>query len=998
MRTHKHHHSNCNNSRRLQQFWLWLSCCLTAAIIFSACARKDYGAFQQDRSSREQQQLYKDLHAPLHSSHTLLKKLLPRAQASTMLFELRQSGARMVERAIRQEDLWNERLAVFFLTPRVRSDGYDLFYFDPRAMRIQQIPATSDSNEPVHAIVRSCPVRRKPTFTQNELDVFYYSFRLDEDSGLRFHRHRRLSAHPGNNIMPVMLPDYHMVVYTSVDSEGRKRIMQVPLFAEDAADTEARLLISDPAVESTHPRILSDGSLGIIANPEGYFRAYEFDLRKRSYRPTSKRAAGADHGDLVLSSLNGKDTPLLFRVPERLDLQTLLGLVEAHNTSVNRYRALLAAALIQARRSKLHVLPNMEFGVYYTPLGTIASGSSIASGDFLTEGISRGLLGLVQNLLAIPKHLALSEAQVVRAQIAHGTLLDEINQRQAEVADLYFQAQLFQQLLEIDKTLLDIVKQQEQRQQHRKHHGTAISVEVMGLETSVIAVEKRLADHQRRYDLLMDEIKSLCALPRHKQIELDTEIYLFEKDRIETYTELKQMAILNNPGIQAARLQLDKAFFEAKTYNRLDPSLTTGISYGRSHEDFGEFIDEFVTVSVNASIPVGSIKDYSLKRSYWQEMHSALQLGQEQQTQKTLRLLKHNLHAFYGSRDQFQVQQQHLAHALEQIRLARIFKRYPLAQTAYRQGSKDLPEARRLYYQALTETLRQHASLAQYYTRVWRDMGLVRELPDRLQPIRREALNKKRFSTWVWNAQELLTKRTAIDSFVSAARRNDVRKAYVYLEADDQVLSDPLLSERLTMLINRCARYDINIWALVGNKNDGPRGIAQSQLHNSARHIEQYNKRFKALEPRLAGMKIHVPQAGSTDIADQKQYRRVLEQTRALLPRDLPLWIDVPLNAFTEENARHIRDVLHLVDGVTVFNPNGENQEILMQANALFELSPAMMEIAIQHDPRADGDALNNIIKTLHKNQLDKKNFAGIALLDWSQILRQEESEAEEEE
>ncbi len=995
-------HTLGTGKRTLQQVILLAFSFIVLLSVLMACARKDYGKVQQNQSSRQQQQLYKDLHAPLRAGHKLLEELLPKAKAVTVVFELRQSGARKINRTLTQADLWNENLAIFFLTPKVRKTGYDLFYFDPRALRIQQVKRRTYGMQQdiIHSIVRSVPVRRKPTFTQNELDVFQYNFINNPETGLNFYKHKRLTDHIGNNIMPVMLPEHNAVVYTSIDHLGNKRVMQVPLLApfdDPNKAPQSTALIPNPNIQSTHPRILSDGSLGLFANPDGYFRAYEYNLQTRAYRPTNKEAAGADNGDLILTNLRGKDTPLVFKLPEKLNLETIMGLVKAHNNGVNRYRALLAASLIQARRSKLKILPNFQFGVYYTPVSNIASGNNFASGDFLTEGISRGLFGIVQDLLSIPKHLAMSEAQIVQAEIARDTLLDEINKRQAEAADLFFQAQLYQQLLDIDKTLLDIVRQQEKRQKNKRQHGVAISAEVMGFEITVTEVEKRLDDHQRRFDLLMDEIKDICSLPRSKNIVLDTEIYYFEKDKLETFRELRQMAIMNNPRIKASRLQLNKAFFERQTGSRLDPSLNVGASYGRSHEEFGEFVDEFITLNVNSSIPIGAIRDFKLHRNYWQEIQQALHLEQEQQTQKTLRMLKNNLHSFYDSRNSFEVQQQHLAHALEQIRLARIFKRYPLVKTAYKTKSKNLPESRQMYYQALTETLRQHASLAQYYTRIWRDMGLSESLPKRLKPISRESINKHRFSTWIWNARELLTADNAIDSFIKAAHTNQVRRAYVYLEADDKVLSDPLMSERLTMLINKGARYDINVWALVGNKDEKASHM-ESQIHNSARNIEKYNKRFKYLEPRVGGMKVHLPQAGSSDITDQKQYQRVLEQTRALLPNNLPLWIDVPLNAFTEENAHYIKDVLHLVDGVTVYNPKGKNQELLIQADTLLELSPKTIEFAVKHNSKEDGASLNRIIKTLHKHQIDKHNFAGIALLDWSHILRNEEELEEEDE
>ena len=270
-------------------------------------------------------------------------------------------------------------------------------------------------------------------------------------------------------------------------------------------------------------------------------------------------------------------------------------------------------------------------------------------------------------------------------------------------------------------------------------------------------------------------------------------------------------------------------------------------------------------------------------------------------------------------------------------------------------------------------------------------MGLTHQLPKRLHPIRRDIVNKSRFSTWVWNAQELLNKNDAIESFMQAAKKHNIRRAYIYLESDDQVLSDPLMSERLTMLINKGAAKNIKIWALVGSK-DKQDHLGDSRLQNSVRNVEQYNQRFKALEPRIAGMKVHLQQAASTDTAERQQYQNVLEQTRSLLPKDLPLWIDVPISAFTEDNAHYIRDVLHLVDGVTVYNPHGKNHEVLLQSDALLELSPATVEFALQRDAAGDGTALNDAIRTLQKHHLNKHNFAGIALLDWSQILRDNDS------
>ena len=960
-----------------------------------SCARKDYGNLKQNQSSRTQQQIYADLHAPIRAGHQLLGKVLPQVNAHISIFELHAGSAKHLKRSVRQSDLWNERLAIFFEIPQHgNTEEIDLYYFDPCAIRIQKLE-TGEDDAFTHHIVRSVPVSRKPTFTQNELDVFLYSFSR-KNKKLHLKKSERLSSHIGNNILPIALPEKNVVLYTSVDAEDKKRIMQVPLKVEKGEQREATPLISHAHIQSSHPRILSDGSLGIIANPEGYFRAYEFNLEHRVYTPTNKRAAGADNGDILIQSNNSKDSLIVLDIPKVLDLKSLMTLVEAQNTSVNRYRALLAASLIEARRGKLSVLPTLNFGVYYTPVTNIANGNTTTSGDFIAEGISRGLFGIVQDLLAIPRNLALNESQIVRAEIARDNLLNEINQRQAELADLFFQAQMYQQLIDIDKTLLDIVKEQKLRQQHRKDHGAAISVEVMGFASNVVAVEARLEDHDRRLQLLLNEIKDLCSLPRQKTFRLHTEIYLFDKDQIEQYHELKQMALLNNPRIQAARLQLNKAFFDAKAGGTYSPGLSAGVQYGRSHDQFSEFLDEFVTVNLNAELPLGAFKDKKLHQHYWSELKSAMRLSQEQTTQATLRDLERNLAAFHDSRNQFKVQQQHLGHALEQIRLARLFKRYPLVKTAYREHSKTLPGSRELYYQTLTETLRQHANLAQYYTRVWRDMGLAGQLPNRLKPIRRDVLNKQRFSTWVWNANQVLHEKNGIETFIKTAVTNNVRRAYIYLEADDKVLSDPLLSERLNMLINRGAGKDIEIWALVGS-NDDQMARMDSQIQQSVRNVERYNRRFKALEPRVGGMKVHLRQVGSSDLADRKQYQSILEQTRALMPKELPLWIDVPLHAFNEENAEYIRDVLHLVDGVTVYNPDGNNQQLLLQSDKLLELSPAAVEFTLQRNSSEDGTAINKAIRSLHKHQINKRNFAGIALLDWSEILREEDDLASEE-
>ncbi|NRA39744.1 MAG: hypothetical protein HRU15_16505, partial [Planctomycetes bacterium] len=362
-----------------------------------------------------------------------------------------------------------------------------------------------------------------------------------------------------------------------------------------------------------------------------------------------------------------------------------------------------------------------------------------------------------------------------------------------------------------------------------------------------------------------------------------------------------------------------------------------------------------------------------------------------------LRKLSHNYENFHDSWNAYEVQQQHLTHALEEIRLARLYKKYPLVRTAYRQHNPSMAQAREMYYQTLSESLRQHASLAKHFTRLWRDMGLAQHLPQRLKTVHHNRIQAQRFSTWVWDSKELLSGNKSIHECIRSARSHNVKRLYVYLESDDKVLNDALLSERLTMLINKGASANIDVWALVGHSKLTAQQT-QSQITNSARNIEQYNKRFHALEPRIAGMKVHMQQAGSNDLIEQKQYRHILEQTRALLPKEIPLWIDVPMTAFTEENAHHIRDVLDLVNGITVFNPNGNNKQILLQSDTVLELSPTAVEFALQQNPKADGKQLNAIIRRFNKSHLNNHKFAGIALLDWTQVLETAEDTAEDSE
>ncbi|NRA37294.1 MAG: hypothetical protein HRU15_04085, partial [Planctomycetes bacterium] len=605
-------------------------------VLLSACARKDFGELKQQTQSIEQQHLYTDLHSSITAGHILLSKVLPEADAEIYVFSLQRNGARRIDKSIHQSDLWKENQALFFRVPS--ESGKDAsadkwYYYQARTMNIIELETDqySDSAQRTNnsfTIVRSVAVRHKPTFTQNELDVYTYTFAYDKNLRLRPHSHKRLTAHDGNNILPVLIPGMNRVAYSSTDDSGFSRVMTVSL--EGGASTA---LISNGSVQSSHPRILSDNTLGFTANPDGYFRTYSYNFSSSSITVSSLRAKGSHNGDLVITNKKGSNTPILLHYPQNFDLESILTLVKAQNSSINRYRALLASELIQTRRSKLSVLPSLQFGAYYTPHAKTYG--TTASGDFLAEGIARGIFGIVQDVFAIPRKLAMSESQLMRSEIVRDSLLDEINIRQAEAAELFFQAQLYQQLSEIDKVLLQIVKQEEQKQAHRQAHGQALSAEIMDEQGNVLAVQKRLYDHQRHLDLALNELKFMCALPMHKSIRLDTGIYQFEKNKIENFESLKRMAVLNHPKIQASRVNLHKAFFDRKAGGGRNPGLSIGAIGGQSYDANNGMnpVDDYITLSINAEVPLGFLKDKRLANSYWSEIDTALKLAQEQQTE-----------------------------------------------------------------------------------------------------------------------------------------------------------------------------------------------------------------------------------------------------------------------------------------------------------------------------------------------------------------------------
>lgn len=957
-------------------------------------------AERQQGEAAQERRLYAELVSPLTEGQRQLAVALAAAGETPTFFRLDASGATPLNRElVRNEDLWDEGMAVFFrlgVDPLAPAGAIQHLYFNPRELRLTPVMAAPASCTDLAAagLDRFSLYRAVPPPGGGGLEIYRFDFSLGADGHLVAEGRLQLTT-GGNCSLPVPLPDGATVVYLQTRADGRRHLLAV---SRDGG--EPRAVIPRQDFEVALPRLLPDGGLLVAADPEGFFRLYRLDLAtgKRTVwnQPPPAPVAG---GEVVLGCrfTEGAVIPAVFRLPAAYDLRTVLALVAAHNPAINRRRALLAAALIEARQLGMVRPPDPAWGAAYAPADG-RFGQGLMTGDGLAESLANGQFGLVQSLLDGGRMSPLDEAGALRAGIAHDVLLDETNLRLAEAAELYYQARAGEAALQIHLQLRDNARQRETYVDTLHARGEALAVDQLEVRQAVAQAEADLALDRQRLDYQRARLRELCNLPAGTELPFTADSFQAEQVEAPDFQALRQLALLNHPRLRAARRALVAAFADAAAPARARPESFLSLAQGRARALAADPLDDYVARSLSGRLPPADRLDHPQAAQRWQAVREAMRLDEEEQTQAVTGTLDAALVEFQRSRESLRVRQADLAAALERVRLARLRASLGPVDETRPVSPLDLIQAHHAFYRGLLAMQEARTDAAVLHARMWREVGLAGQLTERCVEGDSTRLARAASAVWVRSSRALIADDGAIARFLDQARQQRLRRVYLDLEPDARLLAEQESAERLALFIHRCAAGGLEVWGLMGGAGWLDEGAA-AQLPAGVRRIAEFHQRFAPLEPRLAGLKLDVaPPAQPGWAGDPRQrdelnrrYLALLRAARDSLPAELPLWLDCPVDFFRPEHAPLLGELAPLVDGLTVQCASDRPAWIQARADEALATWPKALEVGLELSPTAPAgetlarwrdDELQALRRHLVERFADHPRFAGLALHD----------------
>jgi outer membrane protein TolC len=878
---------------------------------------------------QEQARLYSGLSAPLVAGQLGLDGVLDRIHAEFRVFNLRDGGT--PQPLAKSQDLSDPALLICLASDG--PTGRRWWYLDPAALRL--VPLETDaSTDGVDAagcfrrqgerltVVRSLPVGALPTAFAGRARIMTADLICEADgTPLRVDSHW-LTELRHRDTQPLFAADGSVVF---LRQSANRRDGQLLRHDGERARNEPLLTGAWAGTELRHLRRLADGRLVFAATHAGRSALWEWSpgQEPQAFRGAIPAPQGPGDVLLTLASDDGRLVPALRRLPSELTLAQALALAEARHPAINRRRALLAAALAEARTQGPGLWPTFNISLLHTAAeNVLVEGVAGATTDYLAAGLSRGVLGVAQPLLEWDRDVALQEAALLRAEVARDLLAAEINERLAEVAESHQRLAHLERRLALEESIADIGARRIQHARDMGELGLALDADgfaalaVSHADRAELVHLRQQAERHRRL------LASMLDLGDGQGLRVLDEAPQFERQELPDPDSLRRTALLNQPRLRAGRHAVLAGFHADLAGNGPRPSLTAGAEYGLT-TDSGEPINDYVGLSLTGSLPTR----WLAQRRPTAELQAALTQARALDHDEQARLLAAEVELAHGellhARERLARWRAETAEARERSRLAELHLRYGLPPSTPGEVVDNALVAQLRYLQSLRQECDGRLETAVRHGRLQRILGTSRLLAADLAGVASEQADRSRPATWVWRSEPLLRDGQARARFLAWVARLELRRAYLYLGARGEQANDEA-GEQLARLVDSCAARDCAAWALLGEpdwlQRDDPTGADEAVAT-----VLAWNARRAAWEPRLAGLKLDLEphalpawQDATGRAALMDRYLAILDRVRAALPPDLPLWVDVPPQFFNDANASLRRDLAERVDGATL--------------------------------------------------------------------------------
>lgn len=897
---------------------------------------------------------------PLVAGEATLAAALPAAATRWRALRLAAGGATPIDGPLRADELCDERIAVIH-----QGDADGTWLLDPRTS--SAIPCADGA-----VFCRALPVDG-----DQRLAVFRCTLsQAGTDPRIEL---RRLSPDGQDCRMPTWVAG-RGAVYEAVAADGSRQLW--------LADESGAAPLPPAARDARQPHALPDGRLALVVRRDGAWVRCTYDF---AAEPVPLAVAPLPAEPRLRPGLrpreDGSVEPVLLRIPERLDLAAALALVEAQDPAVARARALVAVALVEARQSRLARWPTLAVGLFTTPVtGLLVDGDGAYTGDYLAEGLSRGVVGLVQPLLDFGRNAQLEAAALERVQVANDALAEEIQRRRTQAASHALAAEAHRDLAarhaEREARWRERVELAARRAAVGEASATAAADAERGLALASAAVgAERELERFHRAQLLRR-----CGLDERVAIDVVSGAEAWAGLALPDLDALVLGALIERPRLRAARRELAVAFHVARAGADLRPSLALESQYGQTRDRSFSATDDYLSLGLSGRLPLAAPRAAGLHRERSLALTTALRAAEESESEAVAREVEEAWLALQRARAEHAAAQGEAAAATERLRVVRL--RAEQGADAAAAGAEAVAAQRCAQADAAAVAHERGWSVGARLVALLGAAARSHEIAPRLAALAAARAAAARTATWLWRTADIQPGGPALAAVQDAVSRWQLGRVSLFVGGAADPFAEPAARAGLERFAARCGGAGVTLWALLGDP-------AWFTADDAAVSAELARVAALASGPRalVAGLELDLEPHALAGWADPAQRPALAARWIALvalarreLPAGVPLWLDVPpalLAEFGSELAPHL-------DGVVAMCYAAAPETVAARAASVATSWPGSYTIAVELTPTEEGAhlaalddaALRALLDGLRRTHAADPRFAGIALHD----------------
>jgi len=874
-------------------------------------------------------------------------------------------------------------------------------YFDPVSGKLRPLPETRDGKV---YITRSLADKTSNPFDTTYLNLYQYSFSIadgepefDAVSQLTdgdYNDH--LPASFGTEILFLRFHDDKPSVLMGLNDEGG--VYEI----EGMQDMTPLTL-----------RELDEHSVVIEARHDGESRFYSYSTTSRVLTEVTgfdREYYDTERFFLINGSDRSNQLPVVCSIPEEIVPESLIDFVKYRNPKVNRRRADFVASLIKAEIVRLNKYPSISFALYYTPeVGVFGSEPEEVTGDFLSEGIARGVVGLVQDVAGYKRNDARHRAAVQRSEMMRYYMEDEINDQTADALSIYKEIEYYRTLLNLNERLVANTYAKQRYYEHHLKKDNALEVNLMSAVKNRTSFQSMISFYKDRLEYLHKRLWKLCGIHLDLAPGIQSDRFNYTRYREGMTDTFINFARANHPKIKVIDYALNENFFIMEQGADNAPSLSAGAYYAQSRDQFSTFVDDYISLSVTGAVPVMWNQISKLHEGLRNASFDSLKFQRQDIIDEIGSDAEEALMSYKAALRDYNVKKQDCDYWAEKYRLTSLYLQLGSADTAVKVPEADRMIAFNDYLQSRVRMAGSEFEVESRYVTLMRQLGVAeRSFAKPIDNTKKEP--QRDFSVWAWKTDEIIFSEGETSTFLQTAGLFKINRVYLYVEPN--LLKEERSTQHLTRFIDRCARKNINVWALLAE----PEWLYDPSSHSNLKlvidRIHDYNQKDrKGILPRFKGIKLDIEPHADPQWDNNRQERiRLTNLFRSTLKtvwksnrKRLPILLDLPYKFFKGEDDSLLDFAQEFSNGLTVMCYSRSPQTVYKMARKASTYPLMDFEVGIEFNTNAsETDTLAGSSKAdidlLVKNLFELKNTGRVQSISYHDYtgLKQNQTSREE--